>query len=77
MKTPKPRLHKARGQAYVELNGRRLYLGKHGNPETTRRYHGDHAPDGRSNHDERQRGGLGLDPSKKCVLVTSPKRLSP
>jgi hypothetical protein len=70
MKTPKLRLHKATGQAYVELNGRRLYLGKHGNSETTRRYHGDHAPDGRSNHDERRRGDFAALQGKHFVHVS-------
>lgn len=36
---PKLRLHKATGQGYVELNGRRIYLGKLDLPETRMRYH--------------------------------------
>ena len=31
------RLHKGTGQAYVQLNGRRHYLGRHG-PEAKERY---------------------------------------
>lgn len=31
-------LHKASGQAYVKLDGKRLYLGKHGSPESHQRY---------------------------------------
>lgn len=38
-KTPSLRLHKATGQGYVELNGRRIYLGKYELPETEERYH--------------------------------------
>jgi len=36
---PKLRLHKASGQGYVVLNGAAVYLGRHGKPETLRRYH--------------------------------------
>ena len=38
-RTPKLRLHKASGQAFVELHGHRFYLGVHGKPETEQRYH--------------------------------------
>jgi integrase-like protein len=38
-KTPSFRLHKATSQGYVELNGQRLYLGRHELPETKQRYH--------------------------------------
>lgn len=31
-------LHKASGQAYVKLDGKRCYLGKHGSPESHRKY---------------------------------------
>ncbi len=31
-------LHKASGQAYVKLDGKRYYLGKHGSPESHRKY---------------------------------------
>ena len=31
-------LHKASGQAYVKIDGKRIYLGKHGTPESHRRY---------------------------------------
>ena len=31
-------LHKASGQAYVKINGNRIYLGKHGTPESHKRY---------------------------------------
>lgn len=37
--TPSFRLHKASGQAFVELNGRRVYLGRHDRPETRQHYH--------------------------------------
>ena len=37
-KIPKFRRHKASGQAFVELNGRRLYLGRHDRPETRAEY---------------------------------------
>ena len=36
---PKLRHHKASGQAFVELNGRRFYLGKHDSPEAEQAYH--------------------------------------
>jgi hypothetical protein len=32
-KLPKFRVHKASGQAYVDLSGRRFYLGRHDGPE--------------------------------------------
>jgi len=35
---PSLRLHKASGQAFVELDGKRHYLGAHGLPETQQRY---------------------------------------
>ncbi|MEM9353571.1 MAG: site-specific integrase [Planctomycetota bacterium] len=35
---PKYRLHKGSGQAVASLNGRRVYLGKHGSDESQRRY---------------------------------------
>ncbi|QDT68725.1 hypothetical protein MalM25_16500 [Planctomycetes bacterium MalM25] len=35
---PKYRLHKGSGQAIASLNGRRVYLGKHGSDESQRRY---------------------------------------
>lgn len=35
---PKYRLHKATGQAFVQINGRRRYLGKHGSPESEEKY---------------------------------------
>jgi len=38
-RTPKFRHHKASGQGFVELNGRRLYLGRYELPETRQRYH--------------------------------------
>ena len=38
VRTPKYRLHKASGQALVQLNGRRIYLGKYGSPESKERY---------------------------------------
>lgn len=38
-KVPSFRHHKATGQGYVELNGKRLYLGKFGLPETLNKYH--------------------------------------
>ena len=36
---PKLRHHKASGRGFVELNGRRIYLGRWGDPETQERYH--------------------------------------
>jgi len=30
LRVPKYRLHKASGQALVQIDGRRIYLGKHG-----------------------------------------------
>jgi len=35
---PGYRLHKATGQAYVTINGKRHYLGRYGTPESRRRY---------------------------------------
>lgn len=37
-RTPKYRLHKASGQALVQINGRRIYLGKHGSDESKEKY---------------------------------------
>jgi len=39
MRDPKYRLHKASGQALVQLAGQRFYLGKHGTPESLEAYH--------------------------------------
>jgi hypothetical protein len=36
---PKYRLHKASGQAFVELKGKRIYCGKHGTPESWKKYY--------------------------------------
>ena len=36
---PSYRLHKASENAYVELGGKRIYLGKHGTPESREAYH--------------------------------------
>jgi integrase len=38
-KNPSYRHHRASGQAFVELGGRRIYLGKHGTPESWEKYH--------------------------------------
>ena len=38
-RTPKFRHHKASGQGFVELNGRRIYLGRYDAPETLGEYH--------------------------------------
>jgi len=38
-RTPKLRLHKATGQAYVELNRKRIYLGRFDAPTTREKYH--------------------------------------
>ncbi|MEE9296080.1 MAG: site-specific integrase [Phycisphaerae bacterium] len=38
-RTPSLRHHKATGQGFVELNGRRMYLGVYGRRETQERYH--------------------------------------
>ncbi len=37
--TPKFRHHKASGQGFVELGGKRIYLGRYDLPETRERYH--------------------------------------
>jgi integrase len=37
-KVPQYCLHKATGQAYVKIDGRRIYLGRHDSPESKRRY---------------------------------------
>ncbi|MBM3949811.1 MAG: site-specific integrase [SAR202 cluster bacterium] len=39
VRIPKYRLHKASGQALVEINGRRIYLGKHATDASHERYH--------------------------------------
>ncbi len=38
-KVPSFRFHKATDQGYVELNGRRIYLGRFDQPETQKKYH--------------------------------------
>ena len=38
LRTPKYRLHRGSGQAVVQIDGRRLYLGKHGSEESKERY---------------------------------------
>ena len=38
-RVPSLRLHKASGQAYVVLNGKAVYCGKHGTPEAEQQYH--------------------------------------
>lgn len=38
-RTPSFRYHKATGQGFVELNGRRIYLGRFDLPKTRQRYH--------------------------------------
>ena len=35
---PKYRLHKGSGQALVQINGERIYLGKHGSAESKEKY---------------------------------------
>lgn len=37
-RVPKYRLHKGSGQALVQINGRRIYLGKHGTKESKEKY---------------------------------------
>ncbi len=39
IQVPKYRLHRASGQAVVTINGRDVYLGKYGTPESVERYH--------------------------------------
>jgi len=39
VKVPPYRIHKGSGQGYVNVEGRRIYLGLDGKPETTQRYH--------------------------------------
>ena len=38
IRIPKYRLHKTSGQALVQIRGKRIYLGKHGTPESRERY---------------------------------------
>ena len=38
LRTPKYRLHKASGQALVQFDGQRIYLGKHGTEESKEKY---------------------------------------
>jgi integrase len=38
-RVPSFRLHKQSGRGFVELNGRRIYLGRFADPATTQRYH--------------------------------------
>ena len=38
VRTPKYRLHKATGQTLVQIDGRRIYLGKYGTPESEELY---------------------------------------
>jgi hypothetical protein len=38
-RVPSLRHHKASGQGYVVLNGKAIYLGLHGQPETEQKYH--------------------------------------
>ena len=38
VRTPKYRLHKGSGQALVQLDGRRIYLGRYGTPESKEQY---------------------------------------
>ena len=38
VRTPNHRLHKASGQSFVQLNGRRIHLEKYGTPESKQRY---------------------------------------
>lgn len=38
MRTPRYRIHKPSGRAFVELNGHRHYVGKHGTPEAEAEY---------------------------------------
>ena len=38
VRIPKYRHHKATGQAFVEIRGTRIYLGKHGSPESRETY---------------------------------------
>ena len=37
-RTPKYRLHRGSGQALVQVNGKRIYLGKYGTEESKERY---------------------------------------
>ena len=37
-RTPKYRLHKGSGQALVQINGERIYLGKYGAEESKEKY---------------------------------------
>lgn len=39
LRTPKYRLHKGSGQALVQINGERIYLGKHGTGASKEKYH--------------------------------------
>jgi hypothetical protein len=39
LRTPKYRLHRGGGQALVQINGERVYLGKHGTEASREKYH--------------------------------------
>jgi hypothetical protein len=39
LSAPAYRLHKSTGQAVVRINGKTIYLGKHGTEESQQRYH--------------------------------------
>ena len=38
-RVPSLRRHKARNLGFVELNGRRIYLGRYDEPQTEQKYH--------------------------------------
>lgn len=38
VRVPKYRLHKGSGQALVQIDGRRIYLGKHGTEQSRQKY---------------------------------------
>ena len=42
VRVPKYRLHKGTGQALVQIDGRRIYLGKHGTERSRQKYRRDH-----------------------------------
>lgn len=62
-KPPKYRLHKPSGRAYVEIEGKAIYLGKHGSAESRERY-------ARTIAEWEQRGGI-RDPRSTGTLTVA------
>ena len=66
LRTPKYRLHKGSGQALVQINGERVYLGKYGTEESKERYRKTIAEWLASGHPTGRRGS----PSAAATQVT-------